>query len=205
MLFKQAYIQTLLKRRAARGTADDRWNEIQHAYTRPKRHYHTLAHLEHIWSELLPFKAKLENIDSVIAAIAYHDFVYDASRQDNEKRSAEEATSILNSLRWEPAEAQKCADMILATTTHEPGEDNDTRYFTDADISILGTDWETYHRYTLQIRKEYFTLPDFIYHPGRKKVVRELLAKENIYSTEEFRDRYELTARENLLAELKKL
>jgi len=58
------------------------WKEIKIAYSQPNRHYHTLKHLEQFYIELVL-------IDTVTAfAIFYHDIVYDASRNDNEEKSA---------------------------------------------------------------------------------------------------------------------
>ena len=80
--------------------------------------------------------------------------------------------------------------------------DTDTNLFTDADLAILGTDWNSYKKYYQQIRKEYSIYPDMIYNPGRKKVLHHFLHMERIYKTVWFYNRYEQQAIINLEKEL---
>lgn len=63
----------------------------------------------------------------------------------------------------------RCKAQILATKTHVKSTENDTNYFTDADLSVLGATWEIYTNYYQGVRKEYSIYPDIIYNPGRKK------------------------------------
>ncbi len=83
--------------------------------------------------------------------------------------------------------------------------DFETNLFTDADLSILGSDPDTYKVYSKQIRREYSIYPEIIYNPGRKKVLTHFLKMDKIYKTEEFSDRYELNARINIQTELNSL
>ena len=46
---------------------------------------------------------------------------------------------------------------------------------------------------------------DFLYKPGRKKVLQHFLDMENIFKTEYFRNKYENTARTNIRKELSQL
>lgn len=100
---------------------------------------------------------------------------------------------------------EQCAAMILATKHHGKAENADTNWLIDADLSILGQDPATYGQYTLQIRKEYSIYPDFLYNPGRKKVLKYFLAMPRIYKTSDFSGKYEQQARINLAAELQRL
>ena len=99
----------------------------------------------------------------------------------------------------------KCTNIILATKKHLWNEDNDLNLFTDADLSILGADWNDYETYLKQIRKEYTIYPDIIYNSGRKKVLQHFLSMETIYKTEYFYKKFETKARQNLQGELKLL
>ncbi|MFA5888496.1 MAG: hypothetical protein WC852_07345, partial [Candidatus Nanoarchaeia archaeon] len=58
--------------------------------------------------------------------------------------------------------------------------------------------------YEAGIRKEYSFYADEAYYPVRAWVLERFLAKEHIYHTEKFRNKYEAKARENL-AELIKI
>lgn len=98
----------------------------------------------------------------------------------------------------------KCQALILATKKHEPA-DYETNLFTDADLSILGSDPGTYNRYLKNIRKEYAMYPDILYDPGRKKVLLHFLNMDQIFKTKEFSGQLEAQARKNLEAELKML
>jgi predicted metal-dependent HD superfamily phosphohydrolase len=180
------------------------WSEIQKNYSEPNRHYHNLAHLNSILAELKIHQDKFSNWDTIVFAIAYHDLVYNTLKSNNEELSAETATKRLISISFPEKLADFCSHLILSTKKHE-SSDGETNLFTDADLSILGSDSETYALYSKQIRREYSIFPDLVYNPGREKVLTHFLNMNNIYKTKEFSKKYELTARANLLAELNAL
>ena len=80
-----------------------------------------------------------------------------------------------------------------------------TNLFTDADLSILGSDSIAYKAYVENVRREYSMYPDFLYKPGRKKVLIHFLSVESIFKTNEFATRFEAQARKNVNDELSKL
>ena len=177
------------------------WLEIETYYTSKKRHYHTLSHLENLFQELLPIQENVEDWETVQFSIFYHDIIYNASRNDNEEKSAILAIERLNKIGINEDQILKCNHQILMTKSHEIS-DNDTNYFTDADLSILGKNWETYEEYFKQIRKEYRIYPDFMYNRGRKKALKHFLEMERIFKTDYFFRKYEKQARLNLEKEL---
>jgi len=177
------------------------WQEIKTYYTSKKRHYHNLSHLENLFSELFPIKEKLEDWETIQFSIFYHDIIYNASRNDNEEKSAILAVERLKEIGLYEDQILKCNHQILMTKSHEIS-DNDTNYFTDADLSILGKSWEVYEEYYQQIRKEYRIYPDFIYNGGRKKALRHFLEMDRIFKTDYFFEKYEIQARQNLQKEL---
>lgn len=75
----------------------------------------------------------------------------------------------------------------------------------DFDLGILGQSWERYYVYTQQIRKEYSSVPNFMYKRRRSKVLKHFLDKNKIYSTAIFYQLFEAKARENLNKELETL
>ncbi len=181
------------------------WQELKKNYSHKKRYYHTLAHLENIYNELDSVKEQIEDWPTVMFSMFYHDVVYEVHRKDNEERSAELAVKRLRDIYADDGLVEKCRLQILATKTHELSSDNDTNLFTDADLSILGKEWEQYKTYTEQIRKEYGIYPDLIYKPGRKKVLQHFLEMERIYKTEVFYNKYEAQARGNMRKEMEGL
>jgi predicted metal-dependent HD superfamily phosphohydrolase len=185
--------------------ANNLWLEIFTKYSEPKRHYHTIQHIEAMITVLKEVKEKAEDWDTLLFAIFYHDIIYKASGNSNEEESAKLAMLRLSEIKYPAEKIAKCAQMILATKKHEPSDDNDTNYLIDADLSILGKSAETYQTYTEQIREEYSIYPDFMYNSGRKKALLHFLQMNSIYKTEYFTTKYEKQARINLQNELETL
>ncbi|HYG49520.1 MAG TPA: hypothetical protein VD905_01405 [Flavobacteriales bacterium] len=180
---------------------DALWHELETSYSHKKRHYHNLSHLENLLVQLEPVKSQTSNWDAILFAVFYHDAVYRAMRTDNELQSARLAENRLHELNVPEQTVRQVFDLIMATKGHTIRENNDINLFTDADLSILGTDWNAYHTYAQQIRGEYSLYPDFVYNPGRKKVLDHFLSMPRIFKTNHFFEKYEKQARENLKKE----
>lgn len=145
------------------------WEEIEVAYKSKKRHYHNLIHLENLYQQLIVIKPQIEDWDTILFSLFYHDVIYNTLRKDNEDKSAKLAQKKLEQISYSELKIEKCVQQILATKAHTLTTDIDTNLFTDADLSILGADWNFYKNYAAQIRKEYCIYPDFMYNSGRKK------------------------------------
>ena len=178
------------------------WTEIESSYSSPKRHYHTLHHLQHILDELSGVKQDISDWDTVLFSVFYHDITYNPLRRDNEERSAAIAENRLSTIDVPAEKIAGCQVQIMATKSHVWTGDKDTDYFTDADLAILGQEWAIYESYKAAIRKEYSLYPDLIYKPGRKAVVEQFLQQEKIFKTDPFFNRYEKQARVNLQKEM---
>jgi predicted metal-dependent HD superfamily phosphohydrolase len=202
-MIKDEFFQALADY-ANTNTSEKLWLEIVSAYTNRSRHYHTLHHLENLYSELIPFKNRFTHWDALIFALVYHDIIYRVTKNDNEEKSAARAKQRLQDTGVPTNKVEYSGMLILATKKHEPSTD-EVNLFTDADLSVLGSTAEVYEIYTLHIRKEYAIFPDLLYKPGRKKVLEHFLAMDRIFKTKEFFDRYELRARINLQTELNSL
>jgi predicted metal-dependent HD superfamily phosphohydrolase len=178
------------------------WTEIYKKYTEKGRHYHNLRHLENMFAELDAVKDHIADFSAVAFSVFYHDVIYDATSKANEEKSAALAVSRLQKLNIHQDVIHKVSEQIIATKAHQQSHDSDTNYLLDADLSVLGKDRETYLEYTRQIRKEYAVYPDFLYRPGRKKVLQHFSELESIFKTDEFRKKYEGAARENISWEI---
>ena len=178
------------------------WDEIEKGYTAKKRYYHNQSHLENLLKELTSIKESIEDWDCIIFSIVYHDIVYNTHQKDNEEQSAALAEQRLAEIAFPADRINKCVQQILATKGHTVSNDQDTNFFTDADLSILGAGWEVYETYFKNIRREYSYYPDLLYKPGRKKVLQHFLSMDKIFKTDKFFSRYEEQARKNLSAEL---
>lgn len=179
------------------------WQELEMLYSGEGRYYHTLQHLDQLLAEILMVKDDLSDLNIVLFALFYHDAIYDVLRTDNEGRSASLAGQRMQSLGVPKEKIQLSRQHILSTKTHRLSENPDSNFFTDADLSILGKDPETYKIYNHQIRLEYSIYPDQVYFPGRKKVLEHFLQMDNIFKTVPFRDKYEQQARRNIAGELR--
>ncbi|KAA0128610.1 hypothetical protein FY557_08530 [Chryseobacterium sp. SN22] len=181
------------------------WAEIDKKYTAKGRQYHNLLHLENMFSELDAVKNYIADFSIVTFSVFYHDVIYDATSKNNEEKSAEFAASRLERMNIGQEMIKKVSEQIIATKAHHQSDDPNTNYLLDADLSVLGKDRETYMDYTRKIRKEYSIYPDFLYKPGRKKVLQHFLELESIFKTNEFRNAYEGQARGNLKWEIENL
>ncbi len=178
------------------------WSEIVKYYTHSNRYYHTLQHLENLWQQLLPIQNHIENWDAMVFSVFYHDLVYRTTQRDNEQQSSILASQRMAQLGVPHHIITKTQSQIIATQHHQRSNDTDTNYFTDADLSILGQNWNVYSEYLQNVRKEYYLYPDFVYSIGRKKVLRLFLDLPKIYKTPHFFELYETQARHNLQQEL---
>lgn len=205
MVLEEEWQQLSSRNQAKPAHTEQLWLEIKKAYTARGRHYHNLQHLSALLSLADTYRSHISEADSVKLAIFYHDIVYSPLQKDNEKKSAAIAVERLQQLGLQAAQLEHIRQMILATQTHTPTADTDTNLLLDFDLSILGSEWETYLTYTQQIRKEYSIVPYFLYRKGRRKVLQHFLSMPAIYKTKLFQDQYELSAKGNIERELELL
>lgn len=178
------------------------WTEIEKAYNSKKRHYHNLIHVQNMIDELYEVKNNIEDFDAILFSVFYHDLIYKSTAKDNEEKSAEFARERLLKIKLSDDQLAKINNQIIATKNHRKSIDVDTNYLLDADLSILGKSWEEYEKYVSQIREEYAIYPDFLYKPGRKKVLIHFLEFKEIYKTTYFKEKYERQARINIEKEI---
>jgi predicted metal-dependent HD superfamily phosphohydrolase len=179
------------------------WLELKKVYSTPSRHYHNLTHLEEMIVLFDSYHTELQFPNEVLYSIFYHDYVYKVTRKDNEQKSAEKAVSIL------PTKSKLDKDMIFtmicATQLHQHNEVEDINWLIDFDLKVLSKDWNEYQLYAKQIRNEYRIYPNFMYKPGRKKALEHFMTTEFVYQTDEFRRKFEKSARRNIQDEIELL
>ncbi|NOQ74439.1 MAG: hypothetical protein GQ574_20685 [Crocinitomix sp.] len=202
MELKTRFFELIGRQTADAGLANAYWAEIEAAHSNKNRIYHNLTHLENLFLELEQVKDQIDDWNTVSWAVFYHDIVYNVRKQDNEERSADLAVKRLSEIAYPKEQVERCKMQIIATKSHAIMDDQDANLFTDADLSILGKNWETYEAYTKAIRKEYKIYPNLLYKPGRKKVLMHFLEMERLFKTAHFVELYEVEARENLGKEL---
>ena len=183
------------------------WSELHKKYTHKNRHYHNLSHIESMLLQAENIKSHIEDFPTLLYAIWYHDIIYKSTKKDNEEKSALFAKKSLIKLNFTENKIKNVENLIISTKKHQVilDKNSDNAYLLDFDLSILGKDWETYKNYTQQVRQEYKIYPDFLYNPGRKKVLLHFLERETLYFTESYKTQFENKARENIKRELETL
>jgi predicted metal-dependent HD superfamily phosphohydrolase len=184
-------------------------------YRAEDRHYHNLAHIEAMLALAGDYQASLHDPKAVEAAIWFHDAIYDSRAKDNEAQSAALAEKELAG-RTDAERLGRIVAMIIATATHELpslqlqslGDEHfmrDTALFLDMDLAILGAAPGAFDAYEQAVRREYAWVEEPMWRAGRGAVLKNFLARQHIYHTEEFRQRFEPQARQNMARSLKAL
>lgn len=199
---KEIFSNLLINYTTNSSLINELWDEVEKNYSGKNRHYHTLQHLENLLITLTEVKSEIQNWESILFTLFYHDIIYTALKSDNEENSALLAEKRMQQLSVSNDIIERCKNQILATKSHDKSTDSDTNYFTDADLSVLGQPWEIYSLYYKNVRKEYAIYPDFIYNTGRKKVIQHFLSMNSIFKTDYFYNQFEKVAKENLMKEL---
>lgn len=201
-MLKAIFISLINKYSPTEAVSEELWNDIEKHYSSPKRYYHNLQHLENMYLQIEICRAQISDWDTLLFSLFYHDIIYKAVSKENEEKSALAAIKALTSINYPKEKIRLCGEQILATKNHRLNPDNDTNLFTDADLSILGSDWDSYFEYSKQVRKEYAIYPDFMYNPGRIKALQHFLEMPQIFKTTYFSQKFEQQARANLVAEI---
>eukprot|EP01063_Lacrimia_lanifica_P011230 TRINITY_DN1804_c0_g1_i1.p1 TRINITY_DN1804_c0_g1~~TRINITY_DN1804_c0_g1_i1.p1 ORF type:complete len:728 (+),score=298.71 TRINITY_DN1804_c0_g1_i1:45-2228(+) len=185
------------------------WRELRDRYTARGRCYHTLQHLEEMFT--LFGEAELENPRRVAAAIFFHDAVYDATAPpaQNEKDSA---------VMWERY-ARSCGGAyteddiaavsayIVRTATHMAGPaEGDLAAFLDIDLAVLGRAPAEYAEYAEAISREYHHIPYEKFCTARAAAMNSFAANpEGPYFTPWMRERRGAAAIANVADEMGRL
>jgi predicted metal-dependent HD superfamily phosphohydrolase len=201
-LLQETFTQLCLQFTTDVGLIGQCWQQLQKNYGSKKRHYHNWQHIQAMLQQLDAAKHLLFDYHTVVFAGFYHDAVYNVLKHNNEIKSAELAVLHLAQMQVPFLLQQECAQLILATQHHALSGNSDCNYFTDADLSILGSPPTVYQRYVVAIRKEYAIYPDILYNKGRQKALSHFLQMDRIFKTDFFVERYEAQARENVEGEL---
>ena len=172
--------------------------ELMARYAEPHRHYHTTRHLEECFAELAAVRADATRPAEVELALWCHDAIYDTARHDNEQRSAEWARSVVAQAGLDASVGERVAALIM-TTRHDAVPTNiDAAVLVDVDLSILGAPPPRFDEYEREVRAEYAHVPDVLFRRERRKILRRLLERPQLYNTPRMHESHEQRARANL-------
>lgn len=171
-------------------------------YGDPRRRYHTLQHLQECFERFDEARSLAEHPAEIAMALWFHDAIYDATRHDNEEKSAEFARESLVAAGVEDEAAERVHALILATRHRSAPSDRDAALLVDIDLAILAKAPARFAEYEQQVREEYAHVPLSEFREARRKILEEFLARPRIFLTPFFHGKYEDSARRNILASL---
>ncbi|GAA4891275.1 hypothetical protein GCM10025789_05100 [Tessaracoccus lubricantis] len=168
-----------------------RWQE-------PHRRYHGVTHLD----DGLAVLEQLGGGDLEKIAYWCHDAVHTNSSPTDELASAEVARALL-APHLTPGEVDEVCRLVLVTVSHLPApEDERGARVADADLHGLGLPWDAYVANLAAIRAELPGLSDAGWRERRQAFAARMLQRPHIFATEVGRQRWEVTARDNLEREV---
>lgn len=170
------------------------------SYSKPHRFYHNLDHVIHCMGELDDYISHNDYPGGqaiiIRSALLMHDIVYDSSANNNESLSAQIARE------WDGFwDIDTITRLIMSTKTHTP-QSLDEEIMCDVDLAILGQPDNQYREYVDKIRMEYNHLDDTQFTTGRMTFLQSMLARDKIFHTDFFAEKYESQARFNIITEL---
>lgn len=184
---------------------EDTFQALVDAYSEPGRHYHTLAHVDACLHHLDRCSPDVERPCELELALWFHDAVYQPLSGDNEKRSADWASSFLLENGASPEAAARVHRLIMVTEHNVPTVTRDESFLVDIDLTILGSDANTYEVFERGVRQEYQEVPETIFRKRRAEVLKGFLERGAIYQNEPFTTERETQARLNLATALTRL
>lgn len=173
------------------------YEKLKCRYTEPHRYYHNLRHIDACLEEYSEVQDILQDPFELWLAIWFHDVVYDPRGKDNEELSAQYAEATLQGTLERDTQSL-VSQLILATKHDKLASSNSERFIVDIDLAILGKDRTIFTEYEMNIRREYEWVPEDMFRRGRANILKGFLARDSIYQTEHFYEKYEDSARDNI-------
>lgn len=172
-------------------------------YAEAHRSYHDTAHVLAVTSRCLVLCSALTSVDrdAVLWAALFHDAIYDPRSSTNESESAALAAEELRSAGAGAILVDEVVRLVLLTAGHSVADgDHSGAVLIDSDLAVLGGSAEDYGRYVEGVRHEYAFVPDDAWRIGRARVLTNLLAIPQLFTTDAMKPR-EVIARANMRAE----
>lgn len=180
------------------------FDEITAFYNDKKRYYHTLDHVASLFNQIETTNLPLEDKAILINVALFHDVIYKAGSKQNELRSSVFANVKLNQLNLDSRFIHSVCKIIEDTASHQ-SENHLNRLFIDMDLLVLAAHRDEYKDYCEMIKLEHKSIPPLLYNWGRKKFLKNMLAKPRIFLTEDYRIKHEVQARSNMITELRSI
>lgn len=210
-----AYVQAMSHAgaSASREQLHDMGTNLIMLWSTPDRAFHNLRHLIDLLTRVDELSEETRNPDLVRLAAWYHGAIFSVSADQAMHRNGGEDEAASAALAYEELvaagvsekNANRVAELIMNLRRHDlPTSDIDAAALSDADLGCLAIEPQRYREYSRLIYSEYAHLPLLSYLRTRTTIVRKLLARDRLFASP-LGQRWELPARENLEAELRRL
>ncbi|KAA0918154.1 hypothetical protein [Dietzia sp. ANT_WB102] len=176
-------------------------SELLKCWNEPQRRYHNPTHLRAVLRAVDALESDGESFDATAVRLAawLHAAVCDPAGSENTEKSASMAERVLDPA----APIEEVARLVRLMGGHrvEAGDLNGA-VLSDADLSVLGADPETYDAYAQDVRHEFAHVPGERFVAGRIAALEGLLERRSVFLTRAGRDMWEKQAHANLNREL---
>lgn len=210
-----AYVQSMSHAgaSASREQLRDMGTNLITLWSTPDRAFHNLRHLIDLLTRVDELSEETRNPDLVRLAAWYHGAIFSVSADqaihrnggEDEAASAALAYEELTAAGVSEKNANRVSELIMNLRRHDlPTSDIDAAALSDADLGCLAIEPQRYREYSRLIYSEYAHLPLLTYLRTRTTIVRKLLARDRLFASP-LGQHWELPARENLEAELRRL
>ena len=210
-----AYVQSMSHAgaTASREQLRDMGTNLITLWSTPDRAFHNLRHLIDLLTRVDELSEETRNPDLVRLAAWYHGAIFSVSADQAMHRNGGEDEAASAALAYEELteagvsekNANRVAELIMNLRRHDlPTSDIDAAALSDADLGCLAIEPQRYREYSHLIYSEYAHLPLLSYLRTRTTIVRKLLARDRLFASP-LGQHWELPARENLEAELRRL
>lgn len=210
-----AYVQSMSHAgaTASREQLRDMGTNLITLWSTPDRAFHNLRHLIDLLARVDELSEETRNPDLVRLAAWYHGAIFSVSADQAMHRNGGEDEAASAALAYEELtmagvsekNANRVSELIMNLRRHDlPTSDIDAAALSDADLGCLAIEPQRYREYSHLIYSEYAHLPLLSYLRTRTTIVRKLLARDRLFASP-LGQHWELPARENLEAELRRL
>lgn len=184
---------------------EDTYSALVAKYSERGRSYHGLEHVDACLRNLDLCVEQVEHPREVEVALWFHDAIYKPLASNNERKSADWASSFLENNGAATDQIARVERLIMVTEHNGTVQTKDESILVDIDLSILGAEPETYDAFERGVRREYKMVPRCIYNKKRVALLREFLERPQLFQNRPFSTEREWQAKRNLANALSKL
>lgn len=177
------------------------FSTINKHYSEKHRAYHNVEHISDCLNKLDLITEQIPLRKEIELALWFHDIIYNPYGKENELKSAKIALDFLQKQGSSEELKSMIYNLIMITVHNKEPLNDEEKIIMDIDISILGSEYNEYLKYSKKIRKEYKMVPIILYRKKRKEILSNFLKKDKLYYSDYFCD-LEKNARNNLKQEI---